>query len=204
MNVMSFLEIKFYQSFHYQVEGKVDFLLETKLRHNSLIIKDKLVDVFVRILKLIKEIDEIASRKHHSFYELMNPHRKCQEWRLNSFYPELLKRIDDRIIEFYRMEKISEAREKLELSLLERKISRYSSSIERVITKKMENFLTTQKKSFNPIFSGSLSKYNETEKEKYRLSNQFEEKLNLLRIDADSRQRTASTRRMHLAEKFRR
>lgn len=50
MNVMSFLEIKFYQYFHYQVEGKVDFMLETKLRQNASIIKDRILDAFLDVL----------------------------------------------------------------------------------------------------------------------------------------------------------
>lgn len=73
-----------------------------------------------------------------------------------------MREIDDRIIEFYYIDNIRElAKEKLEASLLQRKISRYSSIIERNITKKMENFLAQQKKGFNSIANGSLSKYND-------------------------------------------
>lgn len=89
------------------------------------------------------------------------------------------------------------AREKLQASLLDRKISRYSSTVEKIITKKMEYFLAEQKKISMPIVHGSLSKYSDSEKDKARLASQFEEKLNLLRIDSESRQRKASTRRLH-------
>lgn len=88
------------------------------------------------------------------------------------------------------------AGEKLEAALLQRKISRYSSAIERAITKKMEAFLAIQKKAMALFVDGSLSKFYDSQKDKYRVVSQFEEQLNLLRIDSESRQRSAAIRRL--------
>jgi|JI6StandDraft_1071083.scaffolds.fasta_scaffold08977_3 hypothetical protein len=135
----------------------------------------------------------------------MRPKNNQSRFKLNCLYSQLMKQIDDRVIEFYYIEDVGKrAREKLEASLLDRKISRYSMSIEKVMTKKMDNFLEVQKRAFTPIVNGSLSKYNDATGDKYKLAGQFEEQLNLLRLDSDSRQRTAATRRLHMNEKFRR
>lgn len=142
MNVMSFLEIKFYQYFHSQPERGTEEQLQNVLRHNAACLSQRVVDVFVRVLELLKYIDEVASREHRSFYELMRRNKNHSRFKLNCLYPQLMKQIDDRVIEFYYIENVgTTAREKLEASLLDRKISRYSSSIEHVITKKMDDFL---------------------------------------------------------------
>lgn len=67
-NVMSFLEIKFYQYFHFQVTGKMDFMLQTKLRSNTMQIKDRILQSFIKVLELMKTTEEVSSREHRSFY----------------------------------------------------------------------------------------------------------------------------------------
>ena len=70
----------------------------------------------------------------------MRPKNNQSRFKLNCLYSQLMKQIDDRVIEFYYIEDVGKrAREKLEASLLDRKISRYSMSIEKVMTKKMQS-----------------------------------------------------------------
>jgi len=72
----------------------------------------------------------------------MNREKKVKRFKLNRLYPQLIRQIDDRLLEFLSIKVYNaDAKEKLQASLLYRNISRYSMSIEKVISKKMDNFL---------------------------------------------------------------
>jgi len=62
MNVVSFLEIKHYQYFHEQPDKLLRETLQNTLRQNAATISQYIVDVFVRLLELLRYIDEVAVR----------------------------------------------------------------------------------------------------------------------------------------------
>lgn len=56
-------------------------------------------NTFLDLIDMVKQIDEISSMEHKSFYDLMKPKRKTtSKPSIKNFYPQLWKKSDDKII----------------------------------------------------------------------------------------------------------
>ncbi len=79
----------------------MDFTIENRIRKNVEDIKTMICNTFLDLIDMVKQIDEIGSMEHKSFYELMKPKRKTtNKPSIKNFYPTLWKKSDDKIIEF--------------------------------------------------------------------------------------------------------
>ena len=209
LNVLSFLEIKFYQYFYFEVpvQAKATFDFENKLRHNAHLMKEFILDVFFTILELLKELDEMDSKQHKSFFELFPSHKNSssQEPKLCLLFNLWLKGIDDKVIEFYYISNLRDtAREKLAAFLLQRKISRASTEYEKLITLSMQKFTAQEKTDFLKIEKKSLKGYQDKQKEYYKVSKSFEERINSLMLEYRAKHNIHESKRLHDQEKARR
>lgn len=131
--------------------------------------------------------------------------KKSLKPKLCLLHTEWLKNIDEKIIEFYFISNLRvNAREKLTLFLLQRKISRSSTEIEKIITLNMQKFTAQEKTDFFKIEKKSLKSYQDSQREYYKVSRSFEEKINGLMVEYRSKQNLQESKRAHNQEKSRR